>query len=296
VHFTRSAELALAGPAGEDPVQALARIGALSFRFADGAMGDVSHEYETQRELFIRGTLAQRASTLQSLLAGRSVDIAAAERALGRRLDGGHLAVIAWANDAEGEGEAIAAAARDLVRAVGEGRPLVTTDATGEATIWTTPAAAAPDTDLGATLPPGVRAAIGRPGSGPDGFVATKRQADLARSVAVGRHAPAVTFYDDVALAAVLLRDRHAAGAFAAEELGDLAAPTRAAAELRETLSAFFATGHDQSRTADSLAVHRNTIAKRLRRAEATLGRPLTSRPRELEAALLIAEVLKPEA
>jgi DNA-binding PucR family transcriptional regulator len=38
--------------------------------------------------------------------------------------------------------------------------------------------------------------------------------------------------------------------------------------------------------------VHRNTVAKRLRRAEATLERPITARPRELEAALTIAEVL----
>jgi hypothetical protein len=40
---------------------------------------------------------------------------------------------------------------------------------------------------------------------------------------------------------------------------------------------------------------HRNTIAKRLRRAGATLERPITPRPRELEAAPLIAEVLTPE-
>jgi DNA-binding PucR family transcriptional regulator len=62
--------------------------------------------------------------------------------------------------------------------------------------------------------------------------------------------------------------------------------------ELRQTLSAYFMSGHDQSRTAHALGVHRNTIAKRLRRAEATLGRPLDRRPRELEAALTIAEIL----
>jgi DNA-binding PucR family transcriptional regulator len=103
-----------------------------------------------------------------------------------------------------------------------------------------------------------------------------------------------VTFYDDVALAAVLLRDRDTARAFAAEELGGLAARTRAAAELRNTLSAYFAHAHDQSRTAEALGVHRNTVAKRLRRAEATLNRPITSRLRELEAALLITAVLSP--
>jgi DNA-binding PucR family transcriptional regulator len=293
VLFARAAELAVEEDADDEPVRALARIGALSFRFSDGAMSDVAQEYETQREIVIRGTLAQRASTLQALLTGRTVDRAAAERILGRRLDGSHIAIVAWSTDAGLAGEAIAAASRELVRAIGEGRPLVMTEAAGEATIWTTPAAISPRAELGAMLPPGVRAAIGRTGSGVDGFVTTKRQADLARSVAAGHDGPAVTLYDDVALAAVLLRDRDAARAFAADELGGLAARTRAAAELRETLSAYFANGHDQSRTADLLRVHRNTVAKRLRRAEATLGRPITSRPRELEAALTIAEVLR---
>jgi DNA-binding PucR family transcriptional regulator len=54
------------------------------------------------------------------------------------------------------------------------------------------------------------------------------------------------------------------------------------------------AKGHDQSRTADALGLHRNTVVKRLRRAEATLGRPITERPRELEAALVIAEIWMP--
>ena len=292
VLFARAAELAADEYAEQEPARALARIGALSFRFSDGAMSDVAQEYETQRELVIRGTLAQRASTLQALMAGRAVDIAAAERMLGRRLDGNHLAIVAWSSDPGLEGDAIAAATRELVRAVGDGRPLLMTETAGEATIWTTPAARSSVPELGATLPPGVRAAIGRPASGVEGFVTSKRQADLARSVASGHEGPEVTLYDDVALAAVLLRDQDAARAFAADELAGLAARTRSAAELRETLSAYFANGHDQSRTADALGVHRNTVAKRLRRAEATLGRPITARPRELEAALTIAEIL----
>jgi len=286
VLFARAAELALAQPSGDAQVLALARIGALSFRFSDGAMSDVAHEYESQREEFIRGTLAQRASTLQALLAGRTIDVAAAERVLGHRLDGTHVAIVAWSADPQLDGEAVAAAARDLVRAVGRGRPLVMAETPGEATVWTAPAGETPD--LAALL----RAAIGRAGAGVEGFVATKRQADLARAVASAHEAPPVTRYDDVALAAVLLRDRDAARAFAVDELGGLAAPTRAAAGLRETLSTYFAGGHDQSRTAAALGLHRNTVAKRLRRAEAMLGRALTSRPRELEAALVIAGVL----
>jgi DNA-binding PucR family transcriptional regulator len=293
VLFARAAELASDEPSDAEALSALARIGTLSFRFVDGAMTDVAHEYETQRELFIRGTLAQRGSTLQALLSGRSVDIDAAERTLGRRLDGPHLAIVAWSSDPAADSETIANATRELAREVGQGRPLIVTDTPGEATIWTTPAPGASSAPrLAALLPAGTRAAIGRIGHGPPGFVQTKRQADLARSVAGLRSGAAVTLYDDAALTAVLLRDREAARAFAADELGELAADTRAARELRDTLETLFANQYDQSHTAETLGVHRNTIAKRLRRAEAILGRPITSRPRELGAALLIADTL----
>ncbi len=290
VLFARAAELTEHDPDPEQRVRSLARVGALSFRFSDGAMTDVATEYEAQRELFIRGTLAQRSATLQNLLAGRTVDVAAAERTLSHRLDGGHLAIVAWSGDTAVEAETVAGAARELVRVLGQGRPLVLTDTPGEATIWVTPAATQVDT--GGLLAPGIHAAVGRPGAGVEGFVATKRQADLARSVAPARAESSVTFYDDAALAALLLRDRDAAQAFAADELGDLARDTRTAGELRHTLVTYFTSGHDQRRTAHLLGVHRNTVAKRLRRAEAVLGRPLHRRSRELEAALAIAEVL----
>jgi DNA-binding PucR family transcriptional regulator len=294
VMFARAAELASEQPSDANALTALARIGTVSFRFIDGALTDVAHEYETQRELFIRGTLAQRASTLQALLSGRAVDIGAAERTLGRRLDGLHLAIVAWSSDSTADGEAIADAVSELTRALGQGRPLIVTDTPGEASIWTTPAAAAgPARQLAILVPAGIYVAVGRSGRGADGFRTTKRQADLARSVAAtGDRPTALTFYDDTALTAVLLRDPDAARAFAADELGALAAESRAVRDLRDTLACLFANRHDQSRTAQILGVHRNTVAKRVRRAEAMLARPITSRPRELEAALLIAEAL----
>jgi DNA-binding PucR family transcriptional regulator len=292
VLFARAAELALDELSGAEAVPALARIGALAFRFADGAMSDVAHEYETQRELFIRGTLAQRASILQALLAGRAVGVDAAERALGYRLDGRHVAIVVWSENPTTPGETIATGSRELVGALGRGRPLVVAEGEGEATIWVAPATELADAGLAGRLAPGLRAAIGRPGAGVEGFVTSKRQADLARSVAAMRATPAITFYDDVSLAAVLMRDPAAARAFADEELGELGAQTRAAAELRDTLARLFANHYDQSRTAELMGVHRNTIAKRVRRAEAILSRAITSRPRELEAALLIADIL----
>ena len=294
VLFARAAELAVDEYADEESVRALARIGALSFRFSDGAMSDVAQEYETQRELVIRGTLAQRASTLRALLAGRAGRPgrrrARPRTPAGRRARRDRRLVDRPGTRRGGDRRGGAGVDPNPRRgsAARHDRDAGRGDDLDHPREGSSPRAA----ELGALLPLGVRAAIGRPAMGAEGFVATQRQADLARSVASGHDGPAVTFYDDVALATVLLRDREAARAFAAEELGALAARTRAAAELRETLSAYFANGYDQSRTADVLGVHRNTIAKRLRRAEATLGRPITRRPRELEAALTIAEVI----
>ena len=290
--FARAAELAEQLPDPDERLRATARIGLLGYRFADGAMSDVAHEYEAAREAFIRGSLARRHAVVRELLAGRPVDLAEAERTLGHRLDGCHRAFVAWPADGDLDEEALTAAVRPLAPALGQGRPLIVADRSGEISVWVAcsdAARAALDAALAALDSARVRAAVGEPGEGVEGFVASKRQADLARSVArLGAEGP-VSWYADVALAAVLLRDLETARRFAAEELGELARPGRAAADLRATLSAYFAAGHDQSRAAYVLGVHRNTVAKRLRRAEALIGHPLTERLRELEAALVIA-------
>ena len=104
-----------------------------------------------------------------------------------------------------------------------------------------------------------------------------------------------MTLYEDVALAAVMLRDGEAGRSFCEAELGEFASPAPAAAELRRTLSAFYASGQDRTRTARMLGVHRNTVTRRLRRMQLTLGRSLDERARELQAALAVAEAIYPE-
>lgn len=95
-----------------------------------------------------------------------------------------------------------------------------------------------------------------------------------------------------MALAALLLRDPASASAFATEELGKLGAVTDDAAELRDTLACYLDLGHDATRTARRLGMHRNTVTAKVTRAESRLGRSTGVRTRELQAALLIAEIL----
>lgn len=295
--FERAARLSERLPDDADRVAAIARIGALTFAFADGAMSDVTHEYEAERELAIRGAYARRAEVVRDLLSGRSVDPLDAERVLAHRLDGRHRALVVWSAGEPLDNDALAGAARPVTRALGQGRQLVIPDTADGITIWVTPTGDDPREAVAALPPPpsSLRIAIGAVGSGPEGFAATKRQADLARGVVRLGGRSTITWYPDVALAAVLLRDRDTARAFAAEELRELLQQTRAAAGIRATLSAYFAVGADQTRAATALTVHRNTIAKRLQAAEALIGHPLTERTAELQAALVIVGALTDE-
>ena len=77
--------------------------------------------------------------------------------------------------------------------------------------------------------------------------------------------------YDDVALECVMLADERAARAFVAAELAPLDRG-RDGAKLRETLTAYFASGFNASAAAAMLKVNDRTIAYRLNSIEEQLG------------------------
>jgi DNA-binding PucR family transcriptional regulator len=82
------------------------------------------------------------------------------------------------------------------------------------------------------------------------------------------------------------------AATFVARELGPLAQQSRAAADLRQTLSAYLDTERSLIRAAERLHVARNTVAYRVRKAEDLLHRNLHDRTTELQCALRLAAML----
>ena len=62
------------------------------------------------------------------------------------------------------------------------------------------------------------------------------------------------------------------------------------------TLRIFFEEGQSYARTARRVGVHENTVAYRVRRAEAMLGHPVTSRQLELQVALALMKYAAPAA
>lgn len=128
--------------------------------------------------------------------------------------------------------------------------------------------------------------AIGEAATGIDGFTDSHREAQLALRQGGGERR--LVRYRDLGAAALLASDPRRARRFAARELGALAASDPATSRLRTTVRVLLQENGNQASTARRLGVHVNTIAYRLRRAEELLGRSLTDRRFDLEAALLL--------
>jgi DNA-binding PucR family transcriptional regulator len=138
----------------------------------------------------------------------------------------------------------------------------------------------------------GVRAAVGEPFAGADGF---RRSHKVARDVArvarlSGDPAPAVLDWDAVGLVALMTTDLEGARSFVKRELGGLG--TADAVDLRDTVRAFLAHRGSHAAAARELYVHRNTVAYRLSQAEELLGHPIADRELELRVALEAAAAL----
>lgn len=75
---------------------AVQRIVEITFMYIDWMSQRVVTAYESERERWLQNRSAVRAARTRDLLAGKSVDMAAAEAALGYRLEQCHLGIVAW--------------------------------------------------------------------------------------------------------------------------------------------------------------------------------------------------------
>jgi DNA-binding PucR family transcriptional regulator len=77
------------------------------------------------------------------------------------------------------------------------------------------------------------------------------------------------------------------------EQLGPLLGDDRESARLLETLAAYLEEHASPRHAAVRLGVHENTVAARIRTAEARLARPLRGRTTELLVALRLAPLVR---
>src|SRR4051794_11591071 len=275
-----------------------------TFDFIEALSAGLVQRYAEERERWVRSAAAVRAQAVDDLLAGEPVDAQAVSSRLRYPLERDHLAFVVW-HDAPAEtgDEALATlerAALELAAALAGTRPLIVPRERLVIAAWVAMPKAAPGPGrtrlrLDPREFPSVLAAFGSAGTGVAGFRRSHGEAMHARRIArLTRRRPGfVTWWEDVALAAVASVDLELARQFVASELGPLAAEDDQTARLAATLRVYLEEQMSPRRAAQRLGVHENTVTNRVRAAQDQLEWPIGERACELQVALRLVALAR---
>ncbi|MEU1199912.1 PucR family transcriptional regulator [Streptomyces sp. NPDC005813] len=256
--------------------------------FVDDTVAAIAARMHVERGELTRGTHAERREIVALLLDGAPITQQRAQARLGYALEPTHTAAVVWADDPGADLHQLDRAADALAAAAGQVPPLSVLASAATRWVWVH---GRPDADrVQDALDglPAVRIALGSPAPGVDGFRrshldALTTQQMLARLSSIQRLAS----YDEVELVALLTQDPEHADRFVSRILGDLAT---APADITDAVRVFIAEQCNASRAATRLFTHRNTLLRRLARAEHLLPRPLAGHTLEVAAALEVLQ------
>jgi len=249
----------------------------------DRLMAAVAAEYMDELEQMRRSPTQRLAERVQRLLAGdSSIDAAA----LGYELDAWHVGMVVTGAKAEEAVRAIAAGLDRQLLAVPRGTGVVWAWIGGHRQLTMDEVERTLPTDIS----PKASLAVGEPREGVDGWRLTHSEAQAALEVML-RKPQTFTRGSDVILAAALLRNEVLTKSLLETYIAPLSARGYSGASIRETLRAYFEAGLNAATAAAALGVDRHTVQRRLRKAEAALGRRLDSCHAELEVALRLDEI-----
>lgn len=272
------------------------RIAESTASYIDRVSEEVVSAYEAEKENWLRNLSAARAARVRALLAGERVDVDSSETILGYRLRQHHVGVVCWADDAEADGalarleQATAEAAHQAGCA---GRPIFLPQDESTAWAWL-PLGGGEAFAVPAGAETGIRLALGAVGAGVAGFRRTHQQAVGAQAVALaaGSVGRPVTTFADVAPLALMSGSVELLRAWVIETLGPLADDDEHNCVLRDTLRVFLQEGGSFKAAAERLTLHKNTVQYRVRKAEASLGRPVGEDRLDVGLALLASQWL----
>lgn len=262
--------------------------------FIDRVTQQVVAAYEEERDTWLLNRSAVRAARVRSLLDGGAVDIAASEAALGYRVRGNHVGLVAWYSETARPPDALAGLEALAVRFTAKrpGRPLFVPHDELCAWVWlpVDEPTGLTDEEIESALAADeqVRVAVGEPGRGVEGFRRTHRQAARVHglSVAAGENCDRAMTFRDVGAMALMASDLTATRLWVEETLGELAFDDEQLERLRETLRVFLTVGSSYTAAADRLLMHKNSVQYRVRRAQELLGRPVAENRLDVELAL----------
>jgi DNA-binding PucR family transcriptional regulator len=243
--------------------------------FVDATLSAIAAQIDLERDELTRGTHAERRETVALILDGAPIARQRAEGRLGYALTGLHTAAVIWSDDPKGDLARLDGAAEALAHAAGGVRPLSVLASTATRWVWV-PGAVTVDTNAllrSVNEMRDVRIAIGPTAGGIDGFRRSHFDAITTQQLMARlRSQQQIALFTDVQLVALITADADRAAEFVKHTLGDLESAT---AELQDTVRTFVGEQCNASRAATLLYTHRNTLLRRLARAEGLLPRPL---------------------
>ncbi|BCW06181.1 helix-turn-helix domain-containing protein [Arthrobacter sp. NtRootA1] len=214
-----------------------------------------------------------------------------AEERLSYRLARQHVALVLWTDDPH-RGMSLDKAVAAL-RSTVPGRALLVARASvGARWIWLSGPEQPDLHHLEKTLvkETQIRVAVGRPGHGLEGFRSSHQDALAAQAMLTRLGSDRqFTVYADVELVDSLTKDRPGAQRFVVRTLGPLA---EADATLQQALLTYVQCGFNTTRAASRLYLHRNTVERRVSRANELSVVKVEDNPAYVAAALLVLEMI----
>lgn len=254
--------------------------------FIDANMEGIATFMKAEREQRLRSSHVDRRELVTLILDGVAVSPQQASQRLGYNLEQQHHAAIVWSEESESELAGLEAAAQALARCAAARQTLTVMVNTATLWVWISGDKMIDiDALRGATQGlPAVRMAIGSAGPGIEGFRRAHLDALTAQRVLARLRAGArIVHFDMVRLVSLMAPDPESLRQFVSHTLGELAT---AAPVLRRTLHTFLACGCNATLAAERLHTHRNTLLRRLARAEELLPHALAHQRIPIAAAL----------
>lgn len=243
--------------------------------FIDETLAGIYRQLQIERDELTRGSQAEHREIVALILDGAPITRQHAENKLGYRFGQRHTAAVIWGDDSNTNLADLDRAVEAMARNAEGRRPLSVL--AGAATRWMwLPGAEGPDlAGVASALSqlPGVRIAVGPTAAGIEGFRRSHFDAITTQRMVVrlGSTQRVVNFAD-VELIALITADPERADRFIKNTLGDFES---ADADLQRTVLTFVREQCNASRAAARLFTHRNTLLRRLARADEVLPQPL---------------------
>ncbi|MGJ7907982.1 PucR family transcriptional regulator [Actinopolyspora sp. H202] len=209
---------------------------------------------------------ADAVAVIQLIANGAPLTQDFAEGRLNYRMSRWHVAVVVWAEEIQQVGALDEVVAVVCSKTAGRNALVARASATAR-WIWLSGSAVPDPSQVEEAMAKAeeIHAAVGRPGYGLEGFRSSHQDALAAQAMVIRLGSDRrFTAYADVELIDTLTKDRSTARRFVTKTLGPLA---EADEELREALLTYVQCGFNTTRAAASLYAHRNTVERRVTRA-----------------------------